>query len=210
MAKESQLQQCRSAQDKQTDGCNDDHYALIGLYILAVGGLLCWLCSCSAEQRMESETYNRHTEQAVQRMDSLVHAVMTWQQRVYEKQTAATDTFRHLEVRDTSRTYYLGAHGDTIREKTVVYVERNTSQSSKESTTERLEERLVRTDSMLQVSLDRQEKLERLLRDREKTAVVEKNPPWYQRLLPTYSIFMTLAVAVLWLMWKKKIPRHSK
>lgn len=177
---------------------------------LVVGGLLCWLCSCSTQQSMETDTSTHRTELAVQRMDSILHAVMIWQERLYEKQTALTDSFMRLEVRDTSRTYFLGHDGDTIREKTVIYIERSTSEKSKESTTERLEERLMRTDSLLQVSLERQEKLDSLLRDHEKTTVVEEKPPWYQRLLPAYSIFMTLAVLVLlaylWLLRKKEKP----
>lgn len=188
----------------------DDHYALIGIYLLAVAGLLLWLCSCSTKRSMESNADTRHTSMVIQRMDSLVHAVSEWQRSVYEKERALVDSFREREVRDTSRTYFLGASGDTVREKTVVYVERSSSQSTRESLVERIEERLARADSMLQTTIDRQEKLESLLRDHAKTTVVEKKPPWYFRLLPTYSIFMTLAVAVLWLMWKKKIPRHSK
>ena len=176
-------------------------------YILTVCALL---CSCVTKQSMESNTDIHQTEAVAQRMDSLVHAFMTWQQRIYEKQTALTDSFRHTELRDTSRTFFLNTHGDTIREKTIIYLERNTDHTSKESTTERLEEQLVRTDSMLRVSLDRQEKLELLLRDHEKNTVVEKKPPWYQRILAPYSVFMTLAVLVLmacvWLIRKKESP----
>lgn len=192
----------------------DKSHALTGLYILAVGSLLCWLCSCSTRQSVESSTDIRHTEQSAKHIDSLFRAVMIFQQSIYEKQTALTDSFRHSEVRDTSRSVVLDAHGDTIREKTIIYLERNTSQSSKESTTERQEERLSRIDSVMQVSIDLQERLERMIREHEKETIVEKKPPWYKRILSVYSVFMTLAVVVLaalvWLLWKKKIPRHSK
>ncbi len=188
----------------------DDHYALIGIYLLIVGSLLCWLCSCSSKQRMEASTDIQHTEQSAARIDSLVQTVMTWQQRIYEKQTALTDSFRHLEVRDTSRTYVVNQQGDTIKEKTVIRQDRNSNHTSKESTTELFEERFARTDSMLRLSLSRQEQLEKALRELSKTTVVVKKPPWYHRLLSSYSIFMTLAVLVfmahLWLVRKKKSP----
>lgn len=178
---------------------------------IIIGLALCSLfAGCTTSRSTEKDYDFTGTALMAQKMDSLIHISETWQQRNYEKQTSLVDSVRHSEIRDTSRTFFLGQHGDTIKEKTVVYVERNSSQTSKESTTERLEEQLIRTDSMLQVSLDRQEKLELLLRDHEKTTVVEKKPPWYQRLLPAYSIFMTLAVLVLmacvWLIRKKKSP----
>lgn len=160
-----------------------------------LAGLLFLLCACTTQRITESGVERHRMAVMAQRMDSMLHATSTWQQTIFEKQTALVDSFRHTEVRDTSRTYFLGEKGDTIREKTVIYVERNTQQSSKESTSEYYEERWRQTDSLLQVSIARQERTDSLLRDYQKTTVVEKQTPWHERLFNHIrNIFAWLAV----------------
>ena len=156
---------------------NDDHYRLIGRYLLCVAALVMFLmCSCATKRSTESSVEMHRMQLMTERMDSMLHATSVWQQSIYEKQSTLVDSFKHSEVRDTSHVIFLGAKGDTVRETITIreYIEREHSSSSQE--TERIEEKFRRTDSLLQVSLERQEKQDSLLRQYQKTTVVEKQP----------------------------------
>ena len=162
---------------------NDD-FRLIKAYLISVFVCLSllWLCSCSTTSSSEQEIDYRHMARITQKMDSMIHATSTWQQSLYEKQSSLVDSFKHSEVRDTSHVIFLGEKGDTVKEKIVIreYIEREHSSSEKE--TERIEEKFRRTDSLLQVSLARQEEQDSLIRSYQKTTVVEKKPSLVERL----------------------------
>lgn len=162
---------------------NDDHYRLIGIYLLGVIALIVWLFSSCATKKSTETDYQHHTlVDLSERMDSMIHNVYTWQQSVYHKQTALVDSFKHSEVRDTSHTIFLGSKGDTIKEVVKIFIERNINQSTKESEKESWQEMFYRTDSLLQVSLSKQERLDSMLSEHSEETVVEKEAPWYERL----------------------------
>ena len=153
----------------------DDHYRLIGLYLLAVAALILWLfSSCATKQCTESSADVHRMSVMTEHMDSMLHAISHWQQSLYEKQTSLVDSFKHSELRDTSHTIFLGAKGDTVKETIVIkeYIEREHLSQKKE--TERWEEIIRRTDSLLQVSMEKQKKQDSLLRTYQKTTMVEK------------------------------------
>ena len=148
-----------------------------GAPMLAVFVLIVFmLCGCATKRSTESSVEMHRMQLMTERMDSMLHATSVWQQSIYEKQSTLVDSFKHSEVRDTSHVIFLGAKGDTVRETITIreYIEREHSSSSQE--TERIEEKFRRTDSLLQVSLERQEKQDSILRQYQKTTVVEKQP----------------------------------
>ena len=109
-------------------------------------------------------------------MDSMFRSTSTWQQNIFEKQTALVDSFKQKEVRDTSRVVFLNEKRDTIKEVITIKETIEREHSSQESTQERWEERFRQTDSMLQVSLQKQEAMDSILREHNKETVVEKKP----------------------------------
>ena len=161
-----------------------DGFKLIKIYLVAVFAVIALLLlfSCTTTRNTEQEIDYRHMARITQKMDSMIHATSVWQQSLYEKQSSLVDSFKQSEVRDTSRIVFLGAKGDTIKEKIVIreYIEREHSSFEKE--TERLEEKFRRTDSLLQVSLAKQEEQDSLIRSYQKTTVVEKQPSFMKRL----------------------------
>lgn len=147
---------------------------MYGFIIAAL--VICTLCGCKTTSNTEQTIDYRHMARITERVDSMIHATSTWQQSLYEKQTSLVDSLKHTEVRDTSHTIFLGAKGDTVKE-TIIIRERIESQhSSQENTQERWEERFRQTDSMLQVSLQKQEAMDSILREHNKETVVEKKP----------------------------------
>ena len=90
----------------------------------------------------------------------MFHSTSTWQQSLFEKQTALVDSFKQSEVRDTSRTTFLNEKGDTIKEKIVItkIIERehNTSESSQEFQQEiyKQTDSLFKSNQVLQQKVD--------------------------------------------------------
>ena len=156
---------------------NDDHYRLIGIYLLCVAALVMFLmCSCATKRSTESSIEMHRMSVMTERMDSLLHATSTWQKSLYEKQSSLVDSFKQSEVRDTSRIIFLGEKGDTVKEKIVIREIVEREHSSSESTQELREEFFRQTDSLLQVNRSMEAKMDSLLRDHNKETVVEKKP----------------------------------
>ena len=162
---------------------NDDHYRLIGIYLLCVAALIVLLmCSCATKKSTEQTTDIRHLTQITERMDSLMHATSTWQQTMYEKQSSLVDSFKKSEVRDTSHTIFLGAKGDTVKETIVIREFIESQHSSQESTQELREEFFRQTDSLLKANRSMEAKMDSVLQSHQKTTVVEKKPGFMERL----------------------------
>lgn len=139
--------------------------------------------SCSTKQSVETDVSYRHLEELTSKMDSMFHSTSTWQQSIFEKQTALVDSFKKSEVRDTSRTVFLGEKGDTVKEiikiKEIIEREHNTSEVTQES----YQELFRQNEVLFQSTQVLQQKVDSLLHDHNKTTVVEKEAPWYQRWL---------------------------
>ena len=131
---------------------------------------------------VETETQYHQILELTSKMDSLFHSTSTWQQSIFEKQTALVDSFKQSEVRDTSRVVFLNEKRDTIKEiitiKETIEREHNTSESTKE-----IYQELFRQNEVLfQSTQVLQQKVDSLLHEHNKTTVVEKKAPWYERL----------------------------
>jgi hypothetical protein len=161
----------------------DDHYRLIGLYLLVVAVAVAWLfCGCATKRSTESSIQMHRMALMTERMDSMLRSTEIWQQSIYMKQQSLVDSFKQSEVRDTSHVVFLSEKGDTIREKIVIreYIEKEHTTDSKES--EMWQERFRQTDSLLQVSLAKQEKMDSTLQSYQKETMVEKQPSFLDRL----------------------------
>ena len=171
MSKEEFLQElARQQAYSHRNGCSGP------LYLAVIIGIVFMLSSCVTKRSVESSIEMHRMQLMTERMDSMLHATSVWQQSIYEKQSTLVDSFKHSEVRDTSRVIFLGEKGDTIKEKTIIreYIERE--HTSSENTETYWEERFQKTDSLLQVSLSKQEKQDSLLQSYKKDTVIEKEP----------------------------------
>lgn len=165
--------------------------ALLVACAMAVG---LFFASCSTKQSVETDVSYRHLEELTNRMDSMFHSTSTWQQSIFEKQTALVDSFKNSEVRDTSRTVFLGEKGDTVKEiikiKEIIEREHNTSESTQES----YQELFKQNEVLFHSTQVLQQKVDSLLHDHNKTTVVEKKVPWYQRWLNWILSVVVLAM----------------
>ena len=151
------------------------------LYFSGMLLLLFLVSGCATKRSTESNIDVHSIELMTQKMDSMLHATSTWQQSIYQKQTALVDSFKQREVRDTSRTVFLDEEGKIIKETVVIKELVESDHSTKESEKEYWEERFRKTDSLLQVSLAKQEKMDSTLQLRQKDTVVEKKPTLGER-----------------------------
>jgi hypothetical protein len=152
------------------------------LYFAGMLLLLFLVSGCATKRSTESNIDVHSIELMTQKMDSMLHATSTWQQSIFQKQTALVDSFKQREVRDTSRTVFLDEEGKIIKETVVIKELVESDHSTKESEKEYWEERFRKTDSLLQVSLAKQEKMDSTLQLRQKDTVVEKKPTLGERL----------------------------
>lgn len=169
-------------------------YCMIGMAAIL---MLLFLTSCRTVRSEESTVDRRFMTELDAKMDSLISRTSTWQETFLTRQTSIIDSFRRSEVRDTSHTVFLGAKGDTVKETIIIrqFVEKEHSSDTKE--TEQLVERFRRTDSLLQVSLARQEKTDSLLHEYQKTTVVERQLTLWERLkagIGGYAIMIVLVI----------------
>lgn len=178
-------------EEAKYSGCGSQ----IALYVLLVVFLL---CSCTTKSLVETETQYHHLTELTERMDSMFRSTSTWQQNIFQQQTALVDSFKQKEVRDTSRVVFLNEKRDTIKEvitiKETIEREHNTS----ESTQEFQQEIFKQTDSLFKSNQVLQQKVDSLLHDHNKTSVVEKKAPWYERLWD-YLEKILLVILVIWL-----------
>lgn len=152
------------------------------LYFAGMLLLLFLVSGCATKRSTESNIDVHSIELMTQKMDSMLHATSTWQQSIFQKQTALVDSFKQREVRDTSRTVFLDEEGKIIKETVVIKELVESDHSTKESEKEYWEERFRKTDSLLQISLAKQEKMDSTLQLRQKDTVVEKKPTLGERL----------------------------
>jgi len=157
-----------------------------------------FLTSCSTKSMVETDTQYQHISELTSSVDSLIHATATWQQSIFEKQTALVDSFKQSEVRDTSRTTFLNEKGDTIKEKIVITKIIEREHTSSESTQEYYQELFKQTDSLFQTNKILQTKVDSLLHDHNKTTVVEKKTSWIERFWNKLELILLIIIA-LWI-----------
>lgn len=167
-------------------------WAFIAAFVMA---LCLFFTSCSTKRSVETETQYHHLTELTNRMDSMFHSTSTWQQSLFEKQTALVDSFKQSEVRDTSHTVFLGEKGDTVKEIITIKETFEREHSSSESTQEFQQEIFKQTDSLFRSNEILQQKVDSLLHDHNKETVVQEKVPWYERwMIPIYRIILICLV----------------
>lgn len=162
----------------------DDGFNVIRLYIAFIVCIIfLWmLFGCSTKRSTESSIEVHRMQLMTERMDSMLHATSTWQKSIYTQQQSLVDSFKNSEVRDTSHLVFLSEKGDTVKEIIRIKEITEREHTSSESKETYFEERFRQTDSLLQVSLAKQEKMDSTLQAYQKTTVVTQEAPWYERL----------------------------
>lgn len=164
-----------------------------------------FLTSCSTKSMVETDTQYRHLTELTDRMDSLFHSTSTWQQNIFEKQTALVDSFKQSEVRDTSRVVFLNEKRDTIKEIITIKETVEREHTSSENTQEYYQELYKQTDSLRASNKVLEQKMDSLLHDHNKATVVEKETPWYQRLWMNIASWVIIALlGYIIIFYKKK------
>ena len=165
------------------------------LFVLTMIGVSLALAGCKTVKSEES-TVDRHLVTELNtKMDSLICRTATWQETFLSRQTSLIDSVMQKEKNDSSHSVVVNEKGDTVRERIEIirYIERSHTTDTKE--TEQLVERFRRTDSLLQVSLEKQEKTDSLLHEYQKSVVVEKKPSLWDRIVSKvggYAIVIAL------------------
>ncbi len=170
-------------------------YLLIGVIVLL-------FASCSTKSVVETNTQYQHITELTERMDSMFRSTSTWQQSIFEKQTALVDSFKHKEVRDTSRVVFLNEKRDTIKEVITIKETIEREHSSSETNETWFSEITKQTDSLLHSNQVLSSKVDSLLHIHYKATVVEKKTPWYKQwLLNLYPI--ALIALILYIVYLK-------
>ncbi len=142
--------------------------------LIAIALVVIALTSCSSPKVITDTNNEQYHSQLVSRMDSILHATSVWQQSMYQKQTSLVDSFKNVEVRDTSRVIFLSEKGDTVKETIIIKEVIEREHTLSESTQEYWQEMYQRTDSLLRIAEANQERMDSILQSYKKTAVVEK------------------------------------
>lgn len=192
---DEQIKKC--IEEAKYNGCGTQ----IALFVMLAVFLL---CGCTTKSLVETDTQYRHLTELTERMDSMFHSTSTWQQSLFEKQTALVDSFKSSEVRDTSHTVFLGEKGDTVKEIINITKIIEREHTSSESTQELREEFLKQTDSLYRSNKELQAKMDSLLHDHNKATVVEKKAPWYERLLANVAPWVIIALLLYIIIFSKK------
>lgn len=175
-------------------------YLLIGVIVLL-------FASCSTKSVVETNTQYQHITELTERMDSMFHSTSTWQQSIFEKQTALVDSFKHKEVRDTSRVVFLNEKRDTIKEVITIKETIEREHSSSETNETWFSEITKQTDSLLHSNQVLSSKVDSLLHIHNKETVVEKKTPWYKQwLLNLYPI--VLIALILYIVYLKVFSKR--
>jgi hypothetical protein len=174
-------------------------WAFIAAFVMA---LCLFFTSCSTKRSVETETQYHHLTELTNRMDSMFHSTSTWQQSLFEKQTALVDSFKQSEVRDTSHTVFLGEKGDTVKEIINITKIIEREHTSSENTQEYYQELFKQTDSLFHSNQVLQEKMDSLLSEHNKETVVQKEVPWYKKLWNRLELIL-LIIIIVWLVTER-------
>lgn len=172
---------------------------------LCVFVLIALLCSCSTIKSKEFNSEHRTTDVLTEKLDSVISRTDNLYSLFHYRQSEVMKKLELIEKNDTSRTIILGEKGDTIRENTIIYVERSSKEDNTKVETETTEERLNRTDSLLRVCISNQEKTDEHISELQKDTVMEKKTPWYKRFAGhVFSVLFGAGLMLLAIFIKRK------
>ena len=163
---------------------------------------------CRSVKEAETTSENHRMSELVEKMDSLFRNTSIWQQDLYSKQSSLIDSFRQNEKRDSSHTVVINEKGDTVKERIVIYHEVEKDHSSEKEESEYWMHRFEKVDSMLQISLDKQEKTDSLLREHEK--IIQKQPTKWEQFRLDYGGYAIALIIILLIYAVYRLVRKFK
>ena len=163
---------------------------------------------CRSVKEAETTNENHRVSELVEKMDSLFRNTSIWQQDLYSKQSSLIDSFRQNEKRDSSHTVVINEKGDTVKERIVIYHEVEKDHSSEKEESEYWMHRFEKVDSMLQISLDKQEKTDSLLREHEK--IIQKQPTKWEQFRLDYGGYAIALIIILLIYAVYRLVRKFK
>jgi len=163
---------------------------------------------CRSVKEAETTNENHRVSELVEKMDSLFRNTSIWQQDLYSKQSSLIDSFRQNEKRDSSHTVVINEKGDTVKERIVIYHEVEKDHSSEKEESEYWMHRFEKVDSMLQISLDKQEKTDSLLREYEK--IIQKQPTKWEQFRLDYGGYAIALIIILLIYAVYRLVRKFK
>ena len=155
-------------------------------------------------QRIVSDTQEqRHTQEMLQRMDSLLRIRTVTQQDSTWRQEILRQFQSIREKSDTSQSVTINAAGDTIRERIIINtIRESTSETDREQLTV-MSHRLEVMDSTMQAQSQQICRMESLLHQQKQTEIKEVAKPlnWWQQLQIWLGRLVLVALAVLTGIW---------
>ena len=171
--------------------------------VLALLALMSLFTGCTP-QRIISETQEqRHTQEMLQRMDSLLRIRTVTQQDSIWRQEILRQFQSIREKSDTSHSVTINAAGDTIRERIIINnIRESTSETDREQLTV-MSHRLEVMDSTMQAQSQQICRMDSLLRQQKQAEIKEVAKPLnrWQQIQIWLGRLVLVALAVLTGIW---------
>ena len=156
-----------SGQDPK--GCGPTSF----LYFVLIGVAVLTLIGCRSVKTAESTSERHSMSSLIERLDSMARISNQRQLDFMSHQSSFIDSMRQSEKNDSSHTVVINEKGDTVRERIVIYKEVNKEHSTEKEEKDVWKQEFYRIDSLLKVSMAKQEATDSLLREHEKVSEIQ-------------------------------------
>lgn len=186
---------------------------LTSVTVLVLLALMLLFTGCTTQRIVSDTQEQRHTQEMLQRIDSLLiaHSIVrqdsTWHQEIMRQ-------FQSIrEKSDTSHTVTLNAAGDTLRERIIIntFLETATEIDREQLTV--IFHRLEVMDSTVQAQSQQISRMDSLLRQQKQTEIKEVAKPlrWWQQMQIWLGrlVLVAIALCAAWFIikWKFRIKK---
>ena len=173
------------------------------LTVLVLLSLMSLFTGCTTKRIVNDTQEQRHTQEMLQRMDSMLmaHTVArqdsTWHQEIMRQ-------FQFIrEKSDTSHSVTVNAAGDTIRERIIINNIRETATETDREQLTMMSHRLEVMDSIVRAQNLQISRMDSLMRQEKQTEIKEVAKPlnWWQKMQIWLGRLVLVAIAVLTGIW---------
>lgn len=178
-----------SSQDPK--GCGPTSF----MYFVLTGLAVLSLIGCRSVRTAETTTEQHNMSRLIERFDSMARISSQRQLEFMSHQSSLIDSMRQSEKRDSSHSVVINEKGDTVRERIVIYKEVNKEHSTEKEEKDVWKQEFQRVDSLLSVSMAKQEATDSLLREHEK--VSEKQLTKWQQIKQEFGGTAIIAIVFL-------------
>ena len=179
------------------------HGFLTFITVLALLAFVSLLTGCTPQRIISDTQEQRHTQEMLQRMDSLLRIRTVTQQDSIWRQEILRQFQSIREKSDTSHSVTINAAGDTIRERIIINnIRESTSETDREQLTV-MSHRLEVMDSTVQAQSQLICRMDSLLRQQKQREIKEVAKPlnWWQQMQIWLGRLVLVALAVLTGIW---------